>query len=99
MEPLLLGAISNPDLATFLLSFTAWSSVREPSQVFVLLQVLISSSLVVFIVALELILLTAVLVFVQKIYQTFDQLAKRRHVFKVETIGDCCEYIAYCTFP
>lgn len=40
--------------------FTAWSSSREPSQVFVLLQA---------------------------VYQSFDTIAKRRKVFKVETIG------------
>jgi len=42
--------------------FTAWSSTREPTQVFILLQTL---------------------------YQAMDELAKRRKVFKVETIGDC----------
>jgi len=41
--------------------FTAWSSERDPSQVFILLQ---------------------------SIYGAFDHLAKRRRVFKVETIGD-----------
>jgi len=41
--------------------FTAWSSSREPSQVFILLQ---------------------------SVYQAFDDIAKRRKVFKVETIGD-----------
>lgn len=40
--------------------FTAWSSVREPSQVFTLLEVLFSS---------------------------FDRIAKRRKVYKVETVG------------
>jgi hypothetical protein len=40
--------------------FTAWSSTREPSQVFFLLQT---------------------------VYQNFDAIAKRRKVFKVETIG------------
>lgn len=40
--------------------FTAWSSTREPAQVFVLLQT---------------------------VYQNFDIIAKRRRVFKVETIG------------
>ena len=45
--------------------FTAWSSTREPAQVFVLLQA---------------------------VYQAFDLLAKRRNVFKVETIGD--SYVA-----
>lgn len=42
--------------------FTAWSSVREPTQVFTLLET---------------------------IYGAFDRTAKRRNVFKVETIGDC----------
>ncbi|CAB9498466.1 Receptor-type guanylate cyclase gcy [Seminavis robusta] len=50
--------------------FTAWSSTREPGQVFILLQ---------------------------NLYQTFDQLAKRRSVFKVETIGDC--YMAVTGLP
>jgi class 3 adenylate cyclase len=45
--------------------FTAWSSVREPSQVFILLETL---------------------------YRAFDMIAKRRRVFKVETVGDC--YVA-----
>lgn len=44
------------------LGFTAWSSVREPSQVFVLLEA---------------------------VYDAFDKIAKRRGIFKVETIGDC----------
>jgi hypothetical protein len=42
--------------------FTAWSSVREPSQVFTLLET---------------------------VYKAFDKTAKRRRVFKVETVGDC----------
>jgi hypothetical protein len=46
--------------------FTAWSSTREPAQVFVLLQT---------------------------VYQNFDIIAKRRRVFKVETIGTCCHSI------
>jgi hypothetical protein len=41
--------------------FTAWSSVRDPSQVFALLEV---------------------------VYNAFDAIAKKRKVFKVETIGD-----------
>ena len=45
--------------------FTAWSSVREPSQVFILLE---------------------------SVYSAFDILAKRRRVFKVETVGDCCKF-------
>lgn len=42
--------------------FTAWSSTREPSMVFILLE---------------------------SIYNDFDEIAKRRSVFKVETVGDC----------
>jgi hypothetical protein len=50
--------------------FTSWSSCREPTQVFILLQT---------------------------IYQAFDLIAKRRKVFKVETIGD--SYVAVCGLP
>jgi hypothetical protein len=50
--------------------FTSWSSAREPSQVFILLET---------------------------IYHSFDEIAKHRRVFKVETIGDC--YVAVCGLP
>ena len=50
--------------------FTAWSSTREPAQVFILLQT---------------------------VYQCFDRIAKKRQVFKVETIGD--SYIAVTGLP
>jgi class 3 adenylate cyclase len=50
--------------------FTAWSSMREPAQVFVLLET---------------------------IYNGFDHIARRRRVYKVETIGDC--YVAVCGLP
>jgi len=50
--------------------FTAWSSVRQPSQVFILLETL---------------------------YGAFDKIAKRRRVFKVETIGD--SYVAVVGLP
>ncbi|CAJ1960726.1 unnamed protein product [Cylindrotheca closterium] len=50
--------------------FTAWSSVREPSQVFTLLEA---------------------------VYNGFDMIAKRRKVFKVETVGDC--YVAVTGLP
>ncbi|KAG7341915.1 GAF and PAS/PAC sensor-containing adenylate/guanylate cyclase [Nitzschia inconspicua] len=50
--------------------FTAWSSVREPVQVFRLLETL---------------------------YTNFDKIAKKRSVFKVETVGDC--YIAVTGLP
>ena len=53
-----------------LVGFTAWSSLREPHQVFVLLET---------------------------IYASFDEIAARRRVFKVETIGDC--YVAVCGLP
>jgi Adenylate and Guanylate cyclase catalytic domain len=50
--------------------FTAWSSVREPCQVFTLLETL---------------------------FRQYDDIAKRRRIFKVETIGDC--YVAICGVP
>lgn len=50
--------------------FTAWSSTREPSQVFILLET---------------------------VYSTFDKVAAKRKVFKVETIGDC--YVAVAGLP
>jgi class 3 adenylate cyclase len=53
-----------------MVGFTAWSSVREPCQVFTLLET---------------------------VYHAFDEIAKRRGVFKVETVGDC--YMAVCGLP
>jgi class 3 adenylate cyclase len=53
-----------------IVNFTAWSSVRDPSQVFVLLET---------------------------VYNAFDDIARKRRVFKVETIGDC--YVAVCGLP
>jgi class 3 adenylate cyclase len=53
-----------------IVGFTAWSSQREPIQVFRLLET---------------------------IFSTFDVIAQHRHVFKVETIGDC--YIAVTGLP
>jgi Adenylate and Guanylate cyclase catalytic domain len=50
--------------------FTAWSSEREPNQVFLLLET---------------------------IYGEFDDIARKRGVFKVETIGDC--YVAVTGVP
>jgi class 3 adenylate cyclase len=50
--------------------FTAWSSSREPEQVFQLLET---------------------------VYGAMDQIALRRGVFKVETVGDC--YVAVCGLP
>jgi Adenylate and Guanylate cyclase catalytic domain len=53
-----------------IIGFTAWSSTREPTQVFILLE---------------------------SIFHEFDIIAKRRGVYKVETIGDC--YVAVCGIP
>jgi class 3 adenylate cyclase len=50
--------------------FTAWSSTRDPTHVFTLLQ---------------------------SLYQGFDQIANKHHVFKVETIGD--SYVAVTGLP
>eukprot|EP00980_Cylindrotheca_fusiformis_P018538 scaffold6132_cov80-Cylindrotheca_fusiformis.AAC.1 len=50
--------------------FTAWSSAREPQQVFLLLE---------------------------SIYASFDKIAYRHNVFKVETVGDC--YVAAAGLP
>ena len=53
-----------------IVGFTAWSSTREPSQVFMLLET---------------------------IFGAFDEIARKRRVFKVETVGDC--YVAVCGVP
>jgi class 3 adenylate cyclase len=45
-----------------IVGFTAWSSVRDPTQVFTLLET---------------------------VYHEFDEIAHKRRIFKVETIGDC----------
>jgi hypothetical protein len=50
--------------------FTAWSSIRDPAQVFTLLEA---------------------------VYHTFDMIARKRKVFKVETIGD--SYVAVTGLP
>eukprot|EP00538_Stauroneis_constricta_P006078 CAMPEP_0119560742 /NCGR_PEP_ID=MMETSP1352-20130426/15713_1 /TAXON_ID=265584 /ORGANISM="Stauroneis constricta, Strain CCMP1120" /LENGTH=2006 /DNA_ID=CAMNT_0007608791 /DNA_START=28 /DNA_END=6048 /DNA_ORIENTATION=+ len=50
--------------------FSAWSSEREPSQVFILLEAL---------------------------FQTMDRIARKRKVFKVETVGD--SYMAVTGLP
>jgi class 3 adenylate cyclase len=49
-------------MAADISGFTAWSSVRDPSQVFK---------------------------FLETVYAAFDDIAERRRVFKVETVGDC----------
>ena len=62
--------ISSYHTAVDISGFTAWSSVRDPQQVFTLLE---------------------------NVYRTFDVVAKRRRVFKVETVGDC--YVAATGIP
>jgi class 3 adenylate cyclase len=54
----------------YIVGFTAWSSVRDPTQVFTLLET---------------------------VFHTFDEIAKRRRIFKVETVGAC--YVAATGIP
>jgi Adenylate and Guanylate cyclase catalytic domain len=63
MLPLLLRRFEPK--TNFLHSLLFLYSVREPTQVFILLE---------------------------SVYGAFDKIAKRRNIFKVETIGDC--YVA-----
>eukprot|EP00980_Cylindrotheca_fusiformis_P012356 scaffold3033_cov91-Cylindrotheca_fusiformis.AAC.2 len=53
-----------------IVGFTAWSSAREPQQVFLLLE---------------------------SIYHSFDKIAYRHDIFKVETVSDC--YVAAAGLP
>jgi class 3 adenylate cyclase len=53
-----------------LVGFTAWSSMREPTQIFT---------------------------FLESIYNALDEIARRRSVFKVETVGD--RYLAVSGLP
>jgi class 3 adenylate cyclase len=53
-----------------IMGFSTWSSNREPTQVFILLET---------------------------VFRAFDAYAKRREIFKVETIGDC--YVAVTGVP
>ena len=81
--------------------FTAWSSVREPAQVFTLLETLYAAfdKLVSFVfldwAPSGLIETLAALSFVFVCDPTTQ--AKKRNVFKVETIGDC--YVAVTGLP
>jgi class 3 adenylate cyclase len=63
----------SPDVSVMfadLVGFTAWSSARDPTQVFAFLEV---------------------------IHHSFDMIAKKEGVFKVETVGDC--YVAVVGLP
>ena len=53
-----------------IVGFTSWASIRDPAQVFILLET---------------------------VYGRFDDIAKKKGVFKVETIGDC--YVAATGLP
>lgn len=77
---------------SFQVGFTAWSSKRTPVEVFELLESLcklwIENAFAWLVVktATHHSLLTK-----SVIDGEFDELAARRRVFKVETIGDCCK--------
>ena len=78
--------------------FTAWSSVREPAQVFVLLETIYSCfdklvSCQQRVCRMRIFLLISFLM----IYFSLSTQAKKRAVFKVETIGDC--YVAVTGLP
>ena len=66
--PLNYNALLRCNVPVLFTGFTAWSSTREPAQVFILLQT---------------------------VYQAFDNIAKRRKVFKVETVSEYYSYY-YC---
>lgn len=71
-----------------LVGFTAWSSVREPSQVFQLLEIIYHGKYRPWLeYSSQRLRLIKLLLPV-----AYDQIAKRRRVFKVETVGDC--YVA-----
>ena len=36
---------------------------------------------------------TQVFTLLETVYSSFDAIAKRRRIFKIETIGDCCKFI------
>ena len=61
-----MGSLKGFGYVIGLVGFTAWSSTREPPDVFRLLET---------------------------IYSSFDKIAERRRIFKVETVGDCCKYL------
>lgn len=71
--------------------FTSWSSVREPTQVCKCI-LRSSTSTQTFIrsanpLSCRLCLFEVTLL--ENVYQAFDRVAKKRRVFKVETVGDC----------
>ena len=83
--------------------FTAWSSTREPTQVFTLLETIYQ-----YVVGCwtnvgqgaqrpSLNTVTHICFFTCHCDSAFDTLAKKHNVFKVEVVGDC--YVAVCGLP
>jgi len=81
-----------------IVGFTAWSSVRDPSQVFTLLEVSdrilcqVAESDIKWVEPRKCLTVSR-----QEIYRAFDELARRRRIYKVETVGDC--YVAVAGLP
>ena len=82
-------------------SFTSWSSVRDPAQVFKLLETLYQAFDKVSLIPLYnarnsvCVLRVCMCVLLKSLTHLFcssSQIAKKRKVFKVETVGDCCKY-------
>jgi class 3 adenylate cyclase len=74
--------------------FTAWSSVREPSQVS-RKRLADSVSATAYPVSPRSCL--QVFILLETLFRSFDDIAKKRRVFKVETVGDC--YVAVTGLP
>jgi class 3 adenylate cyclase len=83
--------------------FTAWASTREPVSETPVKVSTLSISTASFLTYFNLLLSflahvwSQVFLLIETVYGSFDALAKRRGVFKVETIGDC--YVAVCGVP
>jgi len=69
--------------------FTAWSSVREPCQVSLEPDPNECPVVAILFLTLFIIFCKQVFTLLETVYHAFDEIAKRRRVFKVETIGDC----------
>jgi hypothetical protein len=78
--------------------FTAWSSLREPAKVFKLLETLYGTLHLNYLSS-EHWNESSKLLTLLHISGAFDKCAKRRGVFKVETIGDCYVGVTGCPAP